>query len=83
MVIAPTSWRQPGSHAVGLARYIGRAKLNLARQEVARQRRAEVYTLLEEYGWDTPGVLGVIAAELGGWSVATICRDRKALARGW
>jgi len=81
MVIAAAHWRQPGSHAVGLARFIGRAKYNLARQEVARQRRAVVYELLVMYGWDTPGVLGVIADALG-VSCSTACRDRKALARG-
>jgi hypothetical protein len=46
MVIAAAHWRQPGSHAVGLARFIGRAKYHLARQEQARQRQAEVYALL-------------------------------------
>jgi hypothetical protein len=80
-VIAAAVWEQPGSHAVGLARYIGRARYNLRRQAQARQRRAQVYHRLQAYGWDTPGVLRVIAAELR-VSTATVCRDRQALARG-
>ncbi len=80
MVISAAAWEQPGSHGEGLARYIGRARYNLRRQEMARQRREVVYELLVTYGWSTPGVLGVIAAELG-WSTATICRDRNMLRR--
>jgi hypothetical protein len=59
---------------------IGRQRYNAERQELARQRRAVVHELLVTYGWHTPGVLGLIAAELS-WSTATICRDRKMLRR--
>jgi len=82
MVISAASWRCPRSREEGRARLIGREKYNAWRRQAARERREVVRELLLTLGWDRPGVLREIAAQLG-VSASTICRDRQRLDRWW
>jgi hypothetical protein len=80
MTISRINWSHPPSHDVAKARLIGRERYNTWRREAAGARREQVLELLLVYGWDTPGVLGWIAAQLL-VSPSTICRDRQKLLR--
>jgi hypothetical protein len=80
MTISRNNWSHPLSHDVAKARVIGRERYNTWRREAAGARREQVLELLLVYGWDTPGVLGWIAAQLL-VSPSTICRDRQKLLR--
>jgi hypothetical protein len=80
MTISRISWSHPSSHDVAKALLIGRERYNAWRREAAGARREQVLELLRVYGWDTPGVLGWIAAQLL-VSPSTICRDRQKLLR--
>jgi hypothetical protein len=82
MHISRADCRHPPSYQAARARLIGRQKYHAWRQEQARHRRHRVGALLQVYGWSRRGVLRLIAAEVGA-SVATVCRDRQALARWW
>jgi hypothetical protein len=80
MTISRIKWSHPPNQGVAKARLVGRERYNTWRREAAGARREQVLELLLVYGWDTPGVLGWIAAQLL-VSPSTICRDRQQLLR--
>jgi hypothetical protein len=80
MTISRIKWSHPPNQGVAKAQLVGRERYNTWRREAAGARREQVLELLLVYGWDTPGVLGWIAAQLL-VSPSTICRDRQQLLR--